>query len=117
MSILKDKDKDKNKDYLIKEEIFSTKEVSEEKGKKPWNFIMGSITSLSFFIMFYYLSNNIAIYFANHRPSNTSDLVKSISISINTLVIGLFYLATFSFAFIGIGLFIIFIRSFFLKKS
>ena len=86
-----------------------------EKG--PLNFIVGSITSFLLFIFFYFLSNKIAIYFSIHKPSNSSEIVQNISSSINTLIIGLSFLLTFSFAFIGIGLFIVFIRSFFLKKS
>ena len=86
-----------------------------EKG--PLNFIVGSLTSFLLFIFFYFLSNKIAIYFLIHKPSNSSEIVQSISSSINTLIIGLSFLLTFSFAFIGFGLFIVFIRSFFLKKS
>ena len=86
-----------------------------EKG--PLNFIIGSLTSFLLFIFFYFLSNKIAIYFSIHKPSNSSEIVQNISSSINTLIIGLSYLLTFSFGFIGIGLFIVFIRSFFLKKS
>ena len=86
-----------------------------EKG--PLNFIVGSLTSFLLFIFFYFLSNKIAIYFSIHKPSNSSEIVQSISSSINTLIIGLSFLLTFSFAFIGIGLFIVFIRSFIVKKS
>ena len=85
-----------------------------EKG--PLNFIIGSLTSFILFVFFYFLSNKIAIYFSIHKPSNSSEIVQNISSSINTLIIGLSFLLTFSFAFIGIGLFIVFIRSFFLKK-
>ena len=85
-----------------------------EKG--PLNFIVGSLTSFLLFIFFYFLSNKIAIYFSIHKPSNSSEIVQKISSSINTLIIGLSFLLTFSFAFIGIVLFIVFIRSFFLKK-
>ncbi len=86
-----------------------------EKG--PLNFLIGSLTSFSLFVFFYFLSNKIAIYFSIHKPSNSSEIVQSISSSINTLIIGLSFLLTFSFAFIGIGLFFVFIRSFFMKKS
>jgi len=86
-----------------------------EKG--PVNFLIGSLTSFSLFVFFYLLSNRIAIYFSIHKPSNSSEIVQNISSSINTLIIGLSFLLTFSFAFIGIGLFIVFIRSFFMKKS
>ena len=85
-----------------------------EKG--PLSFITGSLTSFLLFIFFYFISNNIAIYFSIHKPSNSSEIVQSISTSINTLIIGLSFLLTFSFAFIGLGLFIVFIRSFLVKK-
>ena len=83
--------------------------------KGPLNFLVGSLTSFSLFIIFYLISKNVAIYFSTHRPTNDSEIVQSISTSINTLIVGLSFLATFSFAFIGLGLFIVFIRSFFLK--
>ena len=86
-----------------------------EKG--PLNFILGSLTSFLLFISFYFISNKIAIYFSLHKPSNSSEIVQNISSSINTLIIGLSFLLTFSFGFIGLGLFIVFIRSFFVNKS
>ena len=89
--------------------------ITPEKG--PLNFILGSVTSFLLFISFYLISNKIAIYFALHKPSNSSEIVQNISSSINTLIIGLSFLLTFSFGFIGIGLFIVFIRSFFVNKS
>ena len=98
--------------------ITSTENIEKnipEKG--PLNFIVGSLTSFLLFIFFYFLSNKIAIYFSVHKPSNSSEIVQNISSSINTLIIGLSFLLTFSFAFIGIGLFIVFIRSFIVKKS
>ena len=88
---------------------------SPEKG--PLSFITGSLTSFLLCIIFYFISNKIAIYFSLHKPSNSSEIVQSISSSINTLIIGLSFLLTFSFAFIGLGLFIVFIRSFLIKKN
>ena len=95
------------------------KENSESKPfpeKGPFSFISGSLTSFLLFIFCYFMSNKIAIYFSLHKPSNSSEIVQSISSSINTLIIGLSFLLTFSFAFIGLGLFIVFIRTFLVKK-
>ena len=86
-----------------------------EKG--PLSFLTGSITSFSLCIFLYFISNKIAIYFSLHKPSNSSEVVQSISSSINTLIIGLSFLLTFSFGFIGLGLFFVFIRSFLIKKK
>ncbi len=96
-----------------------TKENSETKPspeKSSLSFISGSLTSFLLCIFFYFISSKIVIYFSLHKPSNSSEIVQSISSSINTLIIGLSFLLTFSFAFIGLGLFIVFIRSFFVKK-
>ena len=104
------------KNFIVADNINENIEKNiPEKG--PLNFIVGSLTSFLLFIFFYFLSNKIVIYFSIHKPSNSSDIVQNISSSINTLIIGLSFLLTFSFAFIGIGLFIVFIRSFFLKKN
>ena len=106
-----------NKKELSQIDLSKTSENDNKNypTKGPFNFLIGSITSFSLFIIFYLISKNIAIYFATHRPSNESEMVQSISTSLNTLIVGLSFLATFSFAFIGFGLFIVFIRSFFLK--
>ena len=85
--------------------------------KGPLSFITGSLTSFSLCLFFYFISNKIAIYFSLHKPSNSSEIVQTISSNINTLIIGLSFLLTFSFAFIGLGLFIVFIRSFFVLKT
>ena len=109
-----------NKNNIISENSINKNSENIENNipeKGPLNFLVGSLTSFILFIFFYFLSNKIAIYFSIHKPSNSSEIVQSISSSINTLIIGLSFLLTFSFAFIGFGLFIVFIRSFFLKKS
>ena len=109
-----------NKNNFMADNIKNKKNKNVENNipeKGPLNFIVGSVTSFSLFVFFYFLSNKITIYFSIHKPSNSSEIVQNISSSINTLIIGLSFLLTFSFAFIGIGLFIVFIRSFFMKKS
>ena len=91
-------------------------EIQNSSEKGPLSFLTGSLTSFLLCIFFYFTSNKIAIYFSNHKPLNSSEVVETISSSINTLIVGLSFLLTFSFAFIGLGLFIVFIRSFFVKK-
>ena len=102
-----------DKKTLISNDNIQNKNTPE---KGPFSFITGSITSFFLCIIFYFISKKIVIYFSLHKPTNSSEIVQSISSSINTLIIGLSFLLTFSFAFIGLGLFIVFIRSFFVKK-
>ena len=91
--------------------------IVNEPEKGPLSFLTGSITSFLLFIAFYKLSIAISIYFSTHKPNNNSEIVQNISSSLNTLIIGLSFLATFSFGFIGLGLLIVFFRSFFVKKE
>ena len=92
-------------------------EIIKEPEKGPLSFLTGSITSFILFIAFYRLSIAISIYFSTHKPTNDSEIVQNISSSLNTLIIGLSFLATFSFGFIGLGLFIVFVRCFLFKKE
>ena len=106
-----------NKDQKgFNNEAINLKEVSLDNKKGPLNFFIGSFTSFSLCFLSFIISKNIAIYFATHKPSNSSEIVQSISTSLNTLIVGLSFIATFSFGFIGLGLFIVFIRSFLVKK-
>ena len=93
------------------------KEIVNQAEKGPLSFLTGSITSFILFIAFYKLSIAISIYFSSHKPNNNSEIVQNISSSLNTLIIGLSFLGTFSFGFIGLGLLIVSFRSFFIKKE
>ena len=104
----------KNEPTSINKENIETQNDPE---KGPISFLTGSLTSFLLCIFSYFVSNKISIYFLLHKPSNSTEIVQSISSSINTLIIGLSFLLTFSFAFIGLGLFIVFIRSFLIKKN
>ena len=99
---------------MQEEKKLNTNKKVKEKG--PLSYLSGSLTSILLCILFYFMSSKIAMYFSIHKPSNSSEIVQSISSSINTLIIGLSFLLTFSFAFIGLGLFIVFIRCFLVKK-
>ena len=94
-----------------------SKVIINQPEKGPLSFLTGSITSFILFIALYKLSIAIVIYFSTHKPTNNTELVQNITSSLNTLIIGLSFLATFSFGFIGLGLLIVFFRSFFFKKE
>ena len=106
---------EKENNKILKEK--QDKMVVNQPEKGPLSFLTGSITSFILFIAFYKLSIAISIYFSTHKPNNNSEIVQNISSSLNTLIIGLSFLATFSFGFIGLGLLIVFFRSFFVKKE
>ena len=85
--------------------------ISPEQEKGPLSFLSGSITSLSFSLLSLFISNKIVIYFSIHSPNYSSPFAQSIASGFKTLIIGISFLATFTFGFIGLGLFLVFIRS------
>ena len=91
--------------------------VSEKNSKLvkkgPLSFLSGSISSLLFAWLSLSLSKKVVIYFSLHSPNYTSPIAQSIALAMKTLIIGTCFLATFTFSFIGLGLFIVFIRSLF----
>ena len=85
--------------------------VSSEKKKGPLSFLSGSITSLSFSLLSLFISKKIVLYFSIHAPNYSSPIAQSIASGFKTLIIGISFLATFTFGFIGLGLFLVFIKS------
>ena len=85
--------------------------ASSETKKGPLSFLSGSITSLSFSLLSLFISKKIVIYFSMHSPNYYSPFAQSIASGFKTLIIGISFLSTFTFGFIGLGLFLVFIRS------
>ncbi len=84
---------------------------SLEPKKGPLSFLSGSITGLSFCLLSLFISKKIVLYFSIHTPNYSSPIAQSIASGFKTLIIGISFLATFTFGFIGLGLFLVFIRS------
>ena len=82
-----------------------------ESKKGPLSFLFGSLTSLSLGWLSLLISRKVVYYFIDHRPSYSSPIALSIASGFKTLIIGMSFLATFTFGFIGLGLFLVFIRS------
>ncbi len=98
------------------QEASSTKvdENDNQKVKKgPLSFLSGSLTSIFLGWLSLQLSKKVVIYFTLHSPTYTSPIAQSISSAMKTLAIGMCFLATFTFSFIGLGLLISFVRSLF----
>ena len=94
-----------------------TPEATPERKKGPLSFLSGSLTSLLMGWLSLGLSKGMVTYFANRPPTFSSPTAQSIASALKTLLIGMCFLATFSFVFIGIGLFLVFLRSLFPGKE
>jgi len=57
------------------------------------------------------LSRRLALYYALHPPQYASAIAQSIATALKTLIVGMAFLATFSFAFIALGLSLVLVRS------
>ena len=87
------------------------KNLTTEPKKGPLSFLSGSITSLIFAWISLFVSKKIVLYFSIHAPNYSSAFAQSIASGFKTLIIGISFLSTFTFGFIGLGLFLVFIRS------
>ncbi|WP_052043121.1 MULTISPECIES: DUF3082 domain-containing protein [Prochlorococcus] len=92
-------------------------EAKKALKKGPLSFLSGALTSLLLAWVALLLSEKLVIYFTIHAPNYSSPIAQSIGSGFKTLVIGMSFLATFSFGFIGLGLVIVFIRSLFDVKG
>ena len=101
----------KKSDELANSDSRPIDSSSNEKQKGPLSFLSGSITSLFFSFLCLYISKEIVSYFSIHTPNYSSPIAQSIASGFKTLIIGISFLATFTFGFIGLGLFLVFFRS------
>ncbi len=88
-------------------------EIDDSQRKGPVSFLSGAMTSILFAWLCFGLSNQVVTYFTLHSPHYSSPIAQSVASGFKTLVIGITFLATFTFAFIGLGLTLVFIRSLF----
>jgi hypothetical protein len=63
------------------------------------------------------LSRRMVVYFAVHPPHYSSPIAQNIAVTLKTLLVGLSFLATFSTAFVALGLMLVFLRSVFTGPS
>ncbi len=79
--------------------------------KGPLSFLSGALTSGLLAWVCLGLSGRVVGYYAEHPPHYDVQIAQSIATALKTLIVGMCFLATFSFAFIGIGLLLTFLRS------
>ena len=79
--------------------------------KGPLSFLSGSLTSFGLGWLALQLAQRVVGYYAEHPPQYDVRFAQSIAVFMKTLFVGMSFLATFTFAFVGIGLFLTFVRS------
>jgi hypothetical protein len=84
---------------------------SQRARKGPLSFLSGALTSLLLAWLSLGLSQKVVAYYAEHPPHYSAQIAQSIATALKTLIVGMCFLATFSFAFIGLGLTLTFVRS------
>ena len=85
--------------------------LSQRPRKGPLSFLSGALTSGLLAWLCLGLSRKVVAYYALHPPHYSAQIAQSIATAVKTLIVGMCFLATFSFAFIGVGLFLTFLRS------
>ena len=79
--------------------------------KGPLSFLSGALTSGLLGWLCLGLSAKVVNHYSLHPPAYSSAIAQSIATAVKTLVVGMTFLATFSFGFIAIGLSLVFLRS------
>ncbi len=110
------------KNNSIKVAEGSTSQLESSRGvsdpsKGPINFFLGAMTSGLLGWLSLRLSQGMVAYFTLHSTNYSSAMAQSIASGFKTLVIGISFLATFTFCFIGLGLSLVFFRSLLAGKN
>ena len=82
-----------------------------EPRKGPLSFLSGALTAAMLCWLTLRLSRSLVAYYALHPPHYSARIAQSIATAMKTLLVGMSFLATFSFGFIGLGLSLVFVRS------
>lgn len=82
-----------------------------QRRKGPLSFLSGALTAALLAWLSLGLSRRVALHYALHPPHYSSSIAQSIATALKTLIVGMAFLATFSFAFIALGLALVFLRS------
>lgn len=85
--------------------------------KGPLSFLSGALTAGLLGWLCLGLSQRVVDHYALHPPSYSSAIAQSIATAMKTLVVGMSFLATFSFGFIALGLLLVFGRSLLMGSS
>ena len=84
--------------------------------KGPLSFFSGALTSGLLAWLALGLSRRVLAHYASHPPQYSSPIAQNIATAMKTLIVGMCFLATFSFAFIGLGLLLVLVRSLVVAK-
>jgi hypothetical protein len=86
-------------------------ERPRELRKGPLSFLSGALTSGLLAWLSLGLSGRVVAYYGAHPPHYSARVAQSIATAVKTLIVGMTFLATFTFAFVALGLFLTFLRS------
>ncbi|MFQ6537274.1 MULTISPECIES: DUF3082 domain-containing protein [Aphanothece] len=85
--------------------------ASEPPRKGPLSYLSGALTAGLLGWLCLGLSQRTVLYYGAHPPHYSSAVAQSIATAVKTLLVGMVFLATFSFGFIALGLTLVFVRS------
>ena len=98
--------------------IESKSEESDQQPRKgPLSFLFGALTAGLLAWLALGWSKRMVVYFAMHPPHYSSLIAQNIAVTLKTLLVGLSFLATFSTAFVALGLTLVFLRSLFTRRD
>jgi len=73
--------------------------------------MVGWLSSSLFAVLSWLVAQRLVVHFTLHPPHYSKPIAQSIAVALKTILIGTSFLAVFSFIFIGLGLFLLLVRS------
>lgn len=86
-------------------------DTTPEPRKGPLSFLSGALTAGLLGWICWGLSRRLTLYYVLHPPHYSSQVAQSIATALKTLIVGMAFLATFSFGFISLGLTMVCLRA------
>jgi len=77
----------------------------------PLRYMVGWLSSSLFAVLSWLVAQRLVAHFTLHPPHYSKPIAQSIAVALKTILIGTSFLAVFSFIFIGLGLFLLLVRS------
>ena len=83
----------------------------------PVPYLVGALSSGLFTVLSWWVARGLVLHFALHPPHYSKPIAQSIAVGLKTILIGTSFLAVFSFGFIGVGLFLLLVRTLLLRTT
>lgn len=77
----------------------------------PLRYLAGALSSGLFAVLAWQAARGLVIHFTLHPPHYSKPIAQSIAVGLKTILVGVSFLAVFSFSLIAVGLFLLLVQA------